>query len=65
MPTTYYSHFNPSAFSKSERPFVKESLIWIAVFVSLLICLGDYFGFLFLVKYYFVPYLIFGAWIAT
>jgi len=66
MPLTYYSHFlpNSSIFSKEEKPLVIESLIWIIGFLSILMKIYVQFGWMFLVKYYFVPYGLFSSWIS-
>jgi omega-3 fatty acid desaturase (delta-15 desaturase) len=66
MPPKHHSHFLPSSilFNEQERHYVRESLIWWFLFCSFLFYIGWKFGFLFLLKYYFIPDLIFGGWIS-
>jgi len=66
MPFNNHCHFWPydPLFSEAERRCIMESLTWWIAFASLLTGLTINFGFGFLLKYYLLPLIIFGAWIA-
>ncbi len=59
------SHFLPSSplFKPSEKQDVITSTIWWSAMVALLTVATVKFGFLFLLKYYLVPYVIFVVWL--
>jgi len=68
MPTTYHSHFLPigdfyiTTKNKLESIFSSVSVI---IFLALIWNLGSVYGLWWITKMYLIPYLVFGAWIAT
>eukprot|EP01129_Flabellula_baltica_P002027 TRINITY_DN11895_c0_g1_i1.p1 TRINITY_DN11895_c0_g1~~TRINITY_DN11895_c0_g1_i1.p1 ORF type:complete len:366 (-),score=54.65 TRINITY_DN11895_c0_g1_i1:19-1083(-) len=65
MAKSYYSHFWPWAETfKNQSHLIVESVSYIFAFLTFVFTIGYFTSLGFIVKYYFMPYLIFTAWIA-
>jgi len=56
--------YSSSIFPKGEREHVATSLVLFYSFIAWLFHLGSNYGWTLLVRYYVIPYFVFGAWIA-